>query len=273
MKKLNPPNVDDFTLIGQICNQQNIGGVSNIMRYLSQVENDYFSYILFEASHDCLKPSFTPAPAGSELLALYGREISHLKFIKDIRYKLSPDVCSMCGGATPTTVDHFLPKAQFNEYSIFSLNLVPACGCNPMRSNVLGVNGEKLLHPYFDDVLTKRLYSFSFLGNLRYPTIKIKQIVPGKNINFHLKSVVLKSNVKSFAFKLWERVTEDPLRRIIGLDRVPRPISVVDLKKALVSNLNAEDIRHDTPNNWHSFFWHGILRSSRVINYIHNLLP
>jgi len=51
-------------------------------------------------------------------------------------------------------------KTDFPAFAIFGRNLVPACKCNSKRSTLLiGPNpGERILHPYYDDVLGERLF-------------------------------------------------------------------------------------------------------------------
>ncbi|UCJ16929.1 hypothetical protein K5Q02_00550 [Pseudomonas sp. MM211] len=67
--------------------------------------------------------------------------------------------CPMCGNLTLGTVEHYLPKTPFPEFSVFSWNLVPSCSsCNQKRGSK-HVNGisQKLLHPIFDSVLLHKL--------------------------------------------------------------------------------------------------------------------
>ncbi|MGY1890037.1 hypothetical protein [Pseudomonas sp. SDT291_1_S447] len=67
--------------------------------------------------------------------------------------------CPMCGNTALGTVEHYLPKTPFPEFSIFSHNLVPSCvDCNSKRGNrhVYGV-AEKFIHPIFDGSILSRL--------------------------------------------------------------------------------------------------------------------
>ncbi len=64
------------------------------------------------------------------------------------------DKCPFCGGiGRPKSLDHYLPKANYPQFSVFPHNLVPACrDCNTGKSNSLATNlNEQVLHPYFDD--------------------------------------------------------------------------------------------------------------------------
>lgn len=67
--------------------------------------------------------------------------------------------CPMCGNLTVGTVEHYLPKTPFPEFSVFSWNLVPSCNsCNQKRGSkhVNGVS-HQLLHPIFDRVILDKL--------------------------------------------------------------------------------------------------------------------
>lgn len=67
--------------------------------------------------------------------------------------------CPMCGNSALGTVEHYLPKTPFPEFSVFSLNLVPSCSsCNQKRGSK-HANGVKhqLLHPIFDEDMLKKL--------------------------------------------------------------------------------------------------------------------
>ncbi|NVH63587.1 HNH endonuclease family protein [Pseudomonas simiae] len=67
------------------------------------------------------------------------------------------NTCPMCGGLGGKTVEHYLPKGPYPEFSVFSYNLFPSCeSCNSTRGSrhKKGV-AYKLLHPFFDvDILS-----------------------------------------------------------------------------------------------------------------------
>lgn len=61
-------------------------------------------------------------------------------------------VCPLCGAGVAATLDHFLPKGAFPQFSVLPANLVPACrDCNTGKLTAFAMNaGEQTLHPYFD---------------------------------------------------------------------------------------------------------------------------
>lgn len=62
--------------------------------------------------------------------------------------------CPFCGISESSTLDHYLPKEQYPEYSVFPSNLVPSCAvCNTRkRDRILdeGTNVRMFLHPCYD---------------------------------------------------------------------------------------------------------------------------
>lgn len=62
--------------------------------------------------------------------------------------------CPFCGISESSTLDHYLPKEQYPEFSIFPQNLVPSCAvCNTRKwEHILdqGTNVRIFLHPCYD---------------------------------------------------------------------------------------------------------------------------
>lgn len=60
--------------------------------------------------------------------------------------------CPYCGYGHASTLDHYLPKTKFPQFSVLPLNLVPACkDCNTGKSSAIVTTiDDQDLHPYFD---------------------------------------------------------------------------------------------------------------------------
>ena len=63
----------------------------------------------------------------------------------------SNNICPLCGISFVTTIDHYLPKARYPIFSIYTNNLVPACDtCNKGKGSSTYTSKESQpLHPYF----------------------------------------------------------------------------------------------------------------------------
>jgi hypothetical protein len=64
-------------------------------------------------------------------------------------------ICPFCALSDSATLDHYLPKSQYPQFSIFSRNLVPSCWpCNSKKSDA--VAGLPFMHPYYEKVPSER---------------------------------------------------------------------------------------------------------------------
>ena len=72
----------------------------------------------------------------------------------DLLKRISVARCPFCGISESSTLDHYLPKEKFPEFSVFPKNLVPSCAvCNTRkRDRILdkGTNARMFLHPCYD---------------------------------------------------------------------------------------------------------------------------
>jgi hypothetical protein len=61
-------------------------------------------------------------------------------------------LCPSCGFGHAETLDHYLSKAGFPQFSVLPFNLVPACkSCNHGKlDSVATTAGQQPLHPYYD---------------------------------------------------------------------------------------------------------------------------
>ncbi|MEZ8097196.1 HNH endonuclease [Photobacterium swingsii] len=63
--------------------------------------------------------------------------------------------CPYCGLGETVHLDHYLPKSEFSEYSLFTLNLIPCCyKCNSTyKKTGYNENGTRVyFHPYIDEI-------------------------------------------------------------------------------------------------------------------------
>lgn len=67
-------------------------------------------------------------------------------------------ICPFCMIGEPATLEHYLPKDSFPEYTLYSKNLIPCCHvCNSYKgTNYLNVSGaRRFINYYIDDVENK----------------------------------------------------------------------------------------------------------------------
>ena len=64
--------------------------------------------------------------------------------------------CPFCGISESSTIDHYLPKEKYPEFSVFPKNLVPSCAmCNTLKRDRILEDGKDVrmfLHPCYDSI-------------------------------------------------------------------------------------------------------------------------
>lgn len=94
----------------------------------------------------------------SELVKIYDQYFragnKPARRIYDSILNAAQEKCPFCGGiGTPRNLDHFLPKANYPQFSIFPSNLVPSCrDCNMdgKAQNFATSSEEQIIQPYSD---------------------------------------------------------------------------------------------------------------------------
>ena len=187
-----------------------------------------------------------------------------LTFIEEIRNKISPDVCPMCGSYSTGTVDHYLPQSQYKEFSVLSSNLIPACLCNTKRgTSVKGANqNERPIHPYYDNLGGNLLYIATFQGSFEAPSIELKvNFISQKYrpvLDYHLEHIILRTNILDWMIKQWGKLLN------VGYG-ILKPyiqgnsINSTQLIQAIELMLNSRNINYGTKNHWESFFYEGLI--------------
>ncbi|MEN8415941.1 hypothetical protein [Acinetobacter radioresistens] len=196
--------------------------------------------------------------------SLYSSKLSSLNYIKQYRKTTSYKVCSLCGSPAAGTLDHFLPKDIYPEFSIFSKNLIPACKCNFSKNK----NISMIYHPQFFDFLENRLYYIDFLiinDSVNYRGIKMN-IKPNhpyyKLIESHLVNHILKC-VDGFENEMRTRLQslyDTPQTCIFALDSVVTSLSKQQLRKIIHNQLKRENEKFQTPNSWDSLILSSFLK-------------
>ena len=97
----------------------------------------YKRYLLYDVSYNTTSP-IAPIPSmrliKDPLISLYDKKPSDFEAIYSHTISLNNSICAYCLIRPANEVDHFLPKNEYPEYSLFAKNLLPICSkCNKNR--------------------------------------------------------------------------------------------------------------------------------------------
>lgn len=264
MNKIPRPNVDDCLALASLAANKKAKSYPHLQASLGLIQQAYAQYEGSSGNAFTVAAVVIPPLAESHLKAHYKSPPKDLVHIKNLRLGEEDLTCPMCGSSHRGTLDHLLPQADYGAFSVFSLNLVPACKCNILRQDLLIGEGpgERILHPYFDECLATRLVraKFSDLGSI--PSISLELCVNSAHreyaaIAFHVRSIVLRTAVLRFLSSTWVKLCRKPSLVIRALEANPRSYNA--LKRVLVKELRVLDDSHGGRNNWHSMFVAGLL--------------
>lgn len=111
------------------------------------------------------------------------------KSIKDIQDPQHREKCPYCRINTPNTIDHYIPKDDFPEFSFLPINLIPCCSiCNEKKgTRWKDENGRFFLNYYFDKICEDK---FLYV-KLDYKKDDLKFT---SSINYYLNTKNIKDN-------------------------------------------------------------------------------
>lgn len=132
--------------------------LSEESKYIYSVCNNDIASVLPEQTVHGSEPAVVNLLKRSDLIKIYDQyfvpERKPARKIYDSLMSSAKGECPFCGGiGSPRNIDHFLPKANFPQFSFMPINLVPSCrDCN------MGAKGssysldpkEQIIQPYID---------------------------------------------------------------------------------------------------------------------------
>lgn len=264
MNRLDAPIFDDSQAILDLASNRKLASYPELQPAVPAIQNGYQNYLLACGDVSQINPVALTARQSTFLKDHYKKPPASLTHIKQIRDETGHKVCPMCGSFHSGTLDHVLPRATYPAFSIFSLNLVPACICNSKRrASVIGSNqGERVLHPYFDDCLAERLIAARFDDLGPVPRVSLKILLAPNHgqyaaVKFHCEEVLKKTYMSRYLADRWSKFCRRPSAVV---DALASPIrDLANLRVTFLAKREGFDALHEGKNNWDSVFMTGLL--------------
>lgn len=191
------------------------------------------------------------------------------EFINDLR-AWNGGACPVCGGAGTGTLDHYLPKGVFPEFSFFSPNLVPACyRCNNKRnSRYRGVGpDERPIHPYYDPlpnnvpVLGLEIQAPFEAPGFRAVALNVPPLLTDA-VRWHIQNVVVPAGFLAHCEQRWSALVKDPGLFLGVATDIPSARQEFVRRAREAVQLDASQ------NSWDRCFFDGIANSDAALTYI-----
>ncbi len=175
------------------------------------------------------------------------------------------DLCPACGEAgAPQTLDHYLPKGRYPEFSIEPANLFPMCdACQGAKKEKTGdAAGRYFIHPYFDTFSRPQIVSVSITppydspGFLLAPHPEL-EVVEAVLVGSHLRELDIHERYVVFFRNEHRRLLRNvSAMRASGQD-------VIQTLGGFMAGF-----AYPTLNSWQHVFYDGVLSNSDLCRYL-----
>lgn len=280
MIRLNYPRLalSDLELIERIVEERQRGKHQD---YFLQIKDAWktrvLSYIEFRGNPELIKiwDQMNDASVHGRFKNLYlsPAEQSVQKPLLEKLRNRELDYCPSCGeDGTPNTLDHFLPKDIFPEFSITLVNLFPMCDiCQGAKGvKISDDEGKRLfIHPYFDSFIDQQLLILNIQEPFNAPASI--EILPHPDIERELQGLISRHITELAIPARYYRYFQSNYLRLLRLVGKMR-------HKGLNVEERLENFRdmalEKSINSWGYIFYDGVLRNEDLVNYLSNeVLP
>lgn len=183
------------------------------------------------------------------------------------------DYCPSCGeDGTPNTLDHYLPKDVYPEFSVTTVNLFPMCDiCQGAKGvKITDDEGKRLfIHPYFDDFIEQQVLVLDIYEPFNAPTSI--ELYPHPDIDQELQELISR-HIKELEIPArYYRYFKNNYLRLLRLAGKMR-------HKGLNVREQLESFRdmalEKSINSWGYIFYDSVLRNEHLVEYLSNeVLP
>lgn len=269
--RLQSPTTDDNSFIDSLVAQNQTG--DNAAFFL-KIKNDWKAriqaYVATCGDPSFLKPWLEIAETKKVFENLYSSQPPVHSAQKPVLDSLRTKVlqfCPACGeDGTPNTLDHYLPKCSYPEFSVTSRNLFPMCDICQGKKGSKTVNAAQqrlFVHPYFDQFADRSVVQlvigrpFESPTNISigpHPDLDIEQ---SALISRHLKELDIANR-----YNLFFRSEYTRLRKLVSRARA-KGQNVKDRIEDF--HQNALD---KATNSWGAIFFQGVWDDAELMDFL-----
>lgn len=260
----------DWQIIAQTSDKENVADLIDLYDDLNDCYGGYELLVQDFAS----APPLSNFLAHKDLLVEYyeNAPINLKKVISERRNKHSLRACPSCGNPyKPNTLDHFIPKHAWPEYSIYPNNLVPQCGgCAPIKGKRYFCDEEMsaiFIHPIYSDLLSRVRFGavIDISDDTNSPRFTVRLWAGGlagsdlTRVRQHLKKIDIQARMLNFLrseFDHWKRIVSD---------------KGINIQTAMAQRIRERVTDGERPKEWKAAFCQAVLDSPSAIRFFDSL--
>ena len=176
-------------------------------------------------------------------------------------------LCPACGeDGTPNTLDHYLPKQSFPEFSITACNLFPMCDICQGEKGTATVNlaNERLfLHPYFDQFTDAQVFCLTIGRPFEAPqTISLE---PHPDLGAAQHALVARHLHELGIGRRYNHFFKSEYMRLL---RLVKSIRQKGLNVRTQLDTFCEYALHKSVNSWGHVFYTGVIADAALMEYL-----
>lgn len=176
-------------------------------------------------------------------------------------------LCPACGeDGTPNTLDHYLPKQLYPEFSITACNLFPMCDiCQGEKgtATVNATNERLFLHPYFDQFTDMQVFCLVIGRPLEAPQTISLEPHPGLDAAQH--ALVARHLHELGIGRRYNHFFKSEYRRLL---RLVKSIRNKGLNVRTQLDTFREYALHKSVNSWGHVFYTGVIADAALMDYL-----
>ncbi|MDN2668338.1 hypothetical protein OW495_16560 [Vibrio sp. 14N.309.X.WAT.E.F5] len=213
----------------------------------------------------------TEIDSKNKFINLYGTKVDTMyqKLIIDQLRERTLQICPACGeDGTPNTLDHYLPKDLYPEFSILSKNLFPMCDiCQGKKSTkVLSPARKRIfLHPYYDDFLNNQVINLCIEKPFNAPEGFSLKVAEG--IDVQSRNVVMR-HIKEIEFTgRYSKFFKDEYFRLLRVVKMMRD-NDHNIEQQIDSFMAMA--KDKSINSWGHILYSGVRSNPELMDYLKN---
>lgn len=156
MRKQNIPDIDDAELFETIITTKQGQRKVRLKNIKDKIKAAYSNFITNGASLDEMEPINLGKIQKRDMEHCYGVSTAGLSVVKSAiktsHNIVDTELCPYCNLRDPSEFDHYLPKSKFQEFSVYSKNLIWCCHkCNHKKKEHFSKT-DRFLNTYYDTI-------------------------------------------------------------------------------------------------------------------------
>lgn len=272
MISLDPITVDNKELTKKIFDGRDEPRKSALNAKYIYITNAYRNYKAHNTELGILNPVMEVKPLKDDLEYCY----KSAKEFADIKKKIYNNVptkrarCLYCSLESANSLDHYLNKAEFPEFNIFTDNLIPSCTTCNNKKNAWRVGNKRIIiNNYFDELIEDD-YLFIDVGFSRK---QIPFIKPPRLDFSHVRATAEQIELVISHYEkldLLERFKDPAIDKLNDVVEIQRNCIIRD-RDYCIANLESEKNTLERKygfNNWEAAVYKGILNNNELIDWL-----